>query len=260
MRNHFRELLESGGLALGAQLRFGSPQIAELFAAAGYDFIVIDGEHSPQTPVGILAQLQAVSGYPCTPIVRFGRNDPDEIRLALDMGAGGVLIPLIRTAAEVEALVRSCRYPPVGTRSYGPSRAYQYGFDTEYFPRSDPEVVTMIVVETVEAVENIDEIMAVDGLDTFVMGLADLSIELGVPLQIQHPKVEEATERVLLAAKRAGKPAGMSFYSGETSMSDLIEQGGRVLLGTGDEWMLQAACAEVVQAANQFRGAFGATE
>ena len=118
MKNHLHELLEDGGLALGAQLRFGSAPIAELFAAAGYDFVVIDSEHAPQTPVGILSQLQAVNGYPCTPIVRFGRNDPDEIRLVLDMGAGGVLVPLLKTAAEVEALVRACRYPPEGTRRF----------------------------------------------------------------------------------------------------------------------------------------------
>ena len=79
MENHLHDLLTDGGLALGAQLRFGSAPIAELFAAAGFDFVVIDAEHAPQTPVGIQAQLQAVNGYPCTPIVRFGRNDPDEI-------------------------------------------------------------------------------------------------------------------------------------------------------------------------------------
>ncbi len=257
MRNHLHEVLERGGLALGAQLRFGSPPIAELFAAAGFDFVVIDGEHAPQTPVGILAQMQAVNGYACTPIVRFGRNDPDEIRLALDMGAGGVLIPLLKTAAEVESLVRACRYPPEGTRSYGPSRAHQYGFDSEYFPRSTPKLVTMIIIETAEAVENIDEILAVDGLDTFVMGPADLSVALGVPMQMQHPKLEAATEKVLLAARGAGKPAGVSIYPGAPSMTRLVEQGARVFLGGGDEWMLHASCSEMVAAADQLREATG---
>ena len=257
MKNHLHELLEGGGLALGAQLRFGSAPIAELFAAAGYDFIVIDGEHAPQTPVGILSQLQAVNGYDCTPIVRFGRNDPDEIRLALDMGAGGVLIPLLKTAADVEALVRACRYPPEGTRSYGPSRGYRYGFDTDYFPRSTPKLVTMIIIETAEAVDNIDEILAVDGLDTFVMGPADLSIALGVPMQMQHARVEAATEKVVQAARRAGKPAGVSLYAGAPAMDRLVEQGARVFLGGGDEWMLHASCAAMVEAAHQLREATG---
>lgn len=260
MENHLHDLLTNGGLALGAQLRFGSAPIAELFAAAGFDFIVIDGEHAPQTPVGIQSQLQAVNGYPCTPIVRFGRNDPDEIRLALDMGAGGVLVPLLKTAAEVEALVRSCQYPPEGTRSYGPSRAYRFGFDEDYFPRSDPKLVTMIIIETAEAVDNIDEILAVDGLDTFVMGPADLSVALGVPMQMDHPKVEEATEKVLDAARRAGKPAGVSMYPGVAKMNRLVEAGARVLLGGGDEWMLHASCSEMVAASAQLREATGLRE
>ena len=103
-RNHFKQLLAQGHVALGAQLRLGVPAIAELFAHAGYDFLVIDGEHAPQTPVGIQAQLQAMQGYACTPLVRLGRNDPDDIRLALDMGAGGVVIPLLNTADDVQRM------------------------------------------------------------------------------------------------------------------------------------------------------------
>lgn len=257
MQNHLHDVLAEGGLALGAQLRFGSAAIAELFAAAGFDFVVIDGEHAPQTPVGIQSQLQAVNSYPCTPIVRFGRNDPDEIRLALDMGAGGVLVPLLKTAAEVEALVRACRYPPEGTRSYGPSRAHRYGFDKDYFPRSAPKLVSMIIIETAEAVDNIDEILAVDGLDTFVMGPADLSIALGVPMQMDHPMLEAATEKVLDAARRAGKPAGVTVYPGGAEASHLVEAGARVLLAGGDEWMLHASCSEMVAAGNRLREATG---
>jgi 2-dehydro-3-deoxyglucarate aldolase len=255
MKNHFNELLTTGKVAVGAQLRLGVPAIAELFAVAGFDFIVLDGEHAPQTPVGIQAQLQAVNGFDCTPIVRLGRSDPDEIRLMLDMGAGGVLIPLLKTAGDVKKLVQYCRYPPAGTRSYGPSRAYQFGFDRDYYPRSQPSLVIMIIIETVEAVDNIDEILAVDGLDTFVLGLADLSVALGVPLEYQHPKVEAAVEKVLTAAQKAGKPSGVSFYpSNLPSMRQRIAQGARVLLAGGDEWMLQEACQKMIESAASVRG------
>lgn len=235
-------------------MRLGVPAIAELFAVAGFDYIIIDGEHAPQTPVGIQAQLQAVHGYACTPIVRFGRNDPDEIRLALDMGAGGVVIPLLKTVADVEKLVQACHYPPRGTRSYGPSRAYQYGFDRDYYPRSQPSLVTMIIVETVEAVDAIDDILAVDGLDAFVLGLADLSVALGVPLDYAHPRVEAAVERVLVAAHKAGKPAGVSFYPDHMPlMQKRIEQGARVLMVGGDEWMLFESCKKVIDSAAPLR-------
>jgi 2-dehydro-3-deoxyglucarate aldolase len=258
MKNHLSGALANGDVVLGAQLRLGTPAIAELFAAAGFDFVVIDGEHAPQTPVGIQAQLQAVNGYSCTPIVRLGRSDPDEIRLMLDMGAGGVLIPLLQTADDARKLVRSCRYPPEGTRSYGPSRAYQYGFDQEYYPKSTPDLVTMIIVETAEAIENIDEILAVDGLDTYVMGPADLSVALGVPMQLQHPTVQAAAEKVQRAAEKAGKPAGASLYPYTRAAAKLlIESGYRVLLVPGDEWLLQAICAEIVGGVDELRAELG---
>ncbi len=247
MNNHFKELLAANQVALGAQLRLGTPAIAELFAAAGYDFLVIDGEHAPQTPVGIQAQLHAMQGYACTPIVRFGRNDPDEIRLALDIGAGGVLIPLIKTAAEAEKTVAACRYPPAGTRSYGPSRAHRYGFDKDYFPRSQPDLAVMFIIETAEAVEAIDEIVAVDGLDVVVMGTADLSIALGVPLETTHPMVEAAIDKVIAAANRVGKPTAIGYEANKPElMRARIAQGARVMLASGDEWMLNAACQAVV--------------
>jgi len=248
------ELLSAGKVALGAQLRFGSPAIAELFAMAGFDFVSIDAEHAPQTPVGIQAQLQAVHGTNCTAIVRFGRNDPDEIRLALDMGAGGVLIPLVRTADDVERAVRACRYAPRGSRSYGPSRAHQYGFDRDYYPQTQPSIVCLVIIETAEAIENIDAILAVDGLDSFVIGPADLSIALGVPLETAHPRVVQATEMVLAAARRAGKPAGLVYSPAEPAlMQQRVAQGARLFLASGDEWMLHDACQSMIQSAASLR-------
>ena len=247
-------LMAAGKVALGAQLRFGVPAIAELFAAAGFDFVSIDAEHAPQSPVGIQAQLQAVTGTSCTPIVRLGRNDPDEIRLMLDMGAGGVLIPLVRTADDARRAVRACRYAPQGTRSYGPSRAHRYGFDQDYYPKSQPSIACMVIIETAEAIENIDEIAAVEGLDSFIIGPADLSIALGVPLETRHPKVAQATEKVLAAARRAGKPAGVVYSPSEPAlMKQQAEQGARVFLASGDEWMLHDACQAMLSGAASLR-------
>jgi 2-dehydro-3-deoxyglucarate aldolase len=252
------ELLTAGRLALGAQLRFGSPAIAELFARSGYDFVSIDAEHAPQTPVGIQAQLQAVAGTECTAIVRLGRNDPDEIRLMLDIGAGGVLIPLVRTADDVERAVRACRYAPRGTRSYGPSRAYHYGFDADYYPKTQPSIACLVIIETAEAIENIDAILAVEGLDSFVMGPADLSIALGVPLETSHPRVVQATEHVLAAARQAGKPGGITYSPADPElMRQRVAQGARLLLAGGDEWMLHDACQSLLAGAAALRLAGG---
>ena len=255
MKNHLKELIAAGKVAFGAQLRMGVPAIAELFAMAGFDFIIIDGEHAPQTPVGIQAQLQAVYGMDCTPIVRFGRNDPDEIRLSLDMGAGGVMIPLVRSAEDVRRVVQACRYPPAGTRSYGPSRAHMYGMDRDYFPRSQPGIVCLVVIETAEAIENIDEILAVDGLDSFIIGPADLSLALGVPLDYQHPKMAAAVGKVLEAARRAGVPAGVTYDAADPAlMKQRAEQGARLFMAGGDEWMLLDGCQKLIAGAAALRG------
>jgi 2-keto-3-deoxy-L-rhamnonate aldolase RhmA len=254
MKNHLMELLSAGQVAFGAQLRFGVPAIAELFARAGFDFVSLDAEHAPQTPAGIQAQLQAVQGTACTPIVRLGRNDPDEIRLMLDMGAGGVLIPLVRTADDARRAAQACRYAPLGTRSYGPSRAHHYGFDGDYYPKSQPSLACLVIIETAEAVANIDAILAVEGLDGFVIGPADLSIALGVPLETQHPKVVQASEQVVAAARRAGKPAGVVYNPAEPElMRQQVEQGARIFLASGDEWMLHDACQKMLESAAGLR-------
>ena len=119
MRNRLKELLETGKVAMGAQLRFGVPAIAELFGAAGFDWVLIDTEHAPQTPTSVQAQLQGVGCTEATSIVRTAKNDPDLIKLYLDMGAMGVVVPSINTAGEAGEGTSVCRYPPDGIRGWG---------------------------------------------------------------------------------------------------------------------------------------------
>lgn len=120
VRNRLKQRLDAGEVVIGAQLRFGVPAIVELFGRAGFDFVTIDSEHGPQTPTGVQAQLQGLSSSDTTPIIRVPNNDPDVIRLYLDMGAGGVLVPFVSNAEEARRAAQACRYPPRGTRGYGP--------------------------------------------------------------------------------------------------------------------------------------------
>ncbi len=247
MRETFKDRLLRGEPLLGAQLRFGSSAIAELFGLAGFDFIIIDCEHAPQTPVQVQSQLQAIGCTDATPIVRLGKNDPALIRLYLDMAAAGVAVPFISTAQEAKKGADACRYPPQGTRGFGPSRgaAYGFDFDTDYFDRANREVLFLPIIETAQAVENIDEILSVDGVDLFMIGPADLSISLGVPMDIDHPKVVRAVQKILEASKRAGKPAGTWAYSCD-ELKKLIRQGFTFLLTGGDEWILHDSCQKVI--------------
>lgn len=250
MKNHLKELLDGGKVALGAQLRLGSPAIAELFGSAGFDWIVIDTEHAPQTPVSVQTQLQGAGCTDTTPIVRAAKNDPDLIKLYLDMGAMGIIVPFINTPEEAELGARACRYPPTGTRGWGPHRAARYGFNAEaYTAEIDDQVMYIPIIESAEAVANIDAIIAVSGVDSFLIGPVDLSISLGVPFDYESTEFQVATQTVLEAAHRAGKPAGMGVYGSAFDPASTIrhiEAGFRLILVGGDEPFLTTSCRLVL--------------
>ena len=254
MKNRLKQRLCASEVVIGAQLRFGVPAIAELFGKAGFDYVVFDTEHAPQPPIGVQAQLQGLASSEATPIVRVPNNDPDVIRLYLDMGAGGVLVPFVNSAEEAHCAAEVCRYPPQGTRGYGPARASGFGFDTDYFDEANDNVVCLVIIETAQAVANIDEIFAVEGVDSYIVGPFDLSISLGIPRECEHPRFKEAVETVLAAAHNAGKPPGTDVdaipCTSETFDAP-IRDGYKMLLVDGDEWMLHAACKNVIECCEQ---------
>ncbi len=250
MKNLMKEKLVAGKVVLGAQLRFGSPAIAELFGHAGFDYVVFDSEHAPQTPVGIQQQIQALAVTPATPIVRMLKNDPDLMRPYLDMGAGGVLVPFVNTAGQARLGAQALRYPPLGTRGYGPARASRFGFDPGYFETANANMVYLPIIEHEEAVRNCEALLAVEGVDSFIIGPVDLSISLGVPMQFDHPKFKTAVQEIVRAAHAARKPLGTSIYGGDMYNPDtyrrFLDQGFTLLLVGGDEWMLHDSCRRLV--------------
>ena len=257
MTNLLKKLLQEKKPVFGAQLRFGSAAIAELFAVAGFDCIILDGEHAPQSPEGIQHQLQAAACTQTTAIVRLGKNDPDLIRLYLDMGAMGVLLPFINTAEDAKLGVSACRYPPRGIRGWGPARASRYGFDSQNFAeRSNEQIMFIPMIETAEAIENIDSILAVDGIDTFILGPVDLTISLGIPFEFKNPEFIAAVDKVLKAAKRAGVSPGGAVYEDffeKASIERQIQLGFQFLLVGGDEWILAHGCKQLLNNISNFR-------
>lgn len=260
MGKEFKTRLTSREVLIGAQLRFGSPAIAEQFGHAGFDCLWIDGEHAPQSPEGVFRQLQAVAaaGHDTTTLVRLGRIDPDEIRLYLDMGAHGIVTPMVGTPEQAKAGAEACRYPPRGTRSYGPFRAAAYGFTPDYFRGADDGVLYMPIVETKEGLERLPEILAVPGVDCVVVGLVDLSISLGVPFEMDGSTMVDAMESIGRQAADSGKPAGIGMYGDlldPESYRRFTGMGYTLLLAGGDEWSMAAGCRGLVSA---FRTASGA--
>ncbi len=241
---------------LGAQLRLGSPLIAEMMAAAGFDFLIIDAEHAAQTPPGVVAQMQAVASRGGSALVRLGNCDPDLIRLYLDLGADGIIVPMVRTAEQVRLAAAACRYPPDGTRSFGPTRAMAYGFDPGYAQRANREVIFMPIIETAEAVQHIEEILAVVGLDSYIVGPVDLAMSLGVPDQFDHPRFTAAFDRVEQAAARTDIPRGRTLMNEEATaehLQSLIAAGYSCFWVDGDEWMLASVCRRVADQFNRIR-------
>ncbi len=246
MNCRLKERLAEGRTAVGAQLRFGSPAIAEMFGHAGFDWIVIDSEHAPQTPDGIQAQLQAIGNTPATPVVRLPRVDEEQIRLYLDMGALGIMAAFVETPQDAEFGALACRYPPRGIRSFGPHRAGGYGLRTgEYLEKVDDLVSFIPIIESAPAVDNIESILAVDGVDFPVIGPVDLSYSLEAPFEFESEAFQAAQAKVAAAAAAAGKPAGLGVYRPAfepASLQRAVEEGFQALLVGGDEPFLAAAC------------------
>ena len=211
-RNTVKERLARGEATLGCFLGLGSPTLAELFAQAGFDWLVIETEHNALDTAEIQTMLMAINGTDAVPLVRVPKLDHVAIQRALDVGAMGVVVPLVRSAAEVEAVVRATRYPPVGRRSFGPLRASRYGLDNaSYLAEADDNMLVVVILETLEAVAELDEIARVDGLDGIWLGLFDLCLAMGLdPLQLPHPEIDE------VIARTSPRVARRTWRSGRT--------------------------------------------
>lgn len=205
-----KKSLSRGIPTLGSWITLAHPAVAEIMAGAGFDWLAVDMEHSVITIREAEELIRVVGLSGSTPLVRLTSNDPDQIKRVMDAGAHGVIVPSINSAAEAERAVSSVYYPSRGRRGVGLARAQGYGTRFGSYRRwLDREAVVVAMIEHVDAVENIDEILSVDGIDAYFLGPYDLSASLGIPGSIEHPKVRAAMSRVRAAGRSAGKPGGL---------------------------------------------------
>lgn len=209
-RNGFTTALASGKVPVGAWLMMDSPVSAEAMSFAGFDFLVVDMEHSAADVAGARGQLQAIAGAPaCTVLVRLPGGDPVTVKKVLDIGAQTLMFPMIHSVKDARAAVAATRYPPLGIRGVAAMhRASRYGAVDGYLGRAAGEVSIIAQIETVRGVEAAFDIASVDGVDALFVGPADLSADLGLLGQIAHPSVYTHADRVIDAARRAGKAVG----------------------------------------------------
>lgn len=221
-----------------------SATVTQALAAAGADAVIIDLEHGAVDYASAHAMIAAVAHTPCAPLVRVARNDPADVKRVLDLGAQGIVFPLIRDAEDAEKAVASLHYPPRGTRGFGPFIAHSAaGTDLMgYRAAVDGTLTCCLLVETREAVEHIEEICAVPGIDLLVPAQFDLSTDLGITGQFDHPDFLAALSKVEAAAQAAGIPLGNAALSAPQAEA-YFARGYRVIAGFDVLW-LKAKAAE----------------
>ena len=209
-QNLFKRALKAGKVQIGLWSSLSSSYSVEVIAGAGFDWILLDCEHSPNDLESLLAQLQAAAPYPSHPVVRVPWNDMVNIKRVLDVGAQSLLIPYVSTAEEARAAVSYTRYPPAGARGVaGTTRATRFGRIKDYAKRAHEEICVLVQVETQGALDNIEAICAVEGVDGVFIGPADLHASLGYTGEIANPKVKPMIDEAIRRIRKAGKAPGI---------------------------------------------------
>ncbi len=233
-KNKIKEKWRAGKATTLGWLSIAHSFTAEIMARQGFDALCVDLQHGTNELGDVLPMLQAISQTDTVPFVRVNWNDPAAIMRALDLGAYGIIVPLINNAEEAARAVAACRYPPVGFRSSGPVRAAHYG-GANYFTEANDEIIVMAMIETKEGIANLDAICATPGLDAVYIGPADLSFALGLPPRADNPEPIhlETCNRILAAAHKHGIKCVMHCASADFA-AGAIKRGFDMVMLTSD--------------------------
>jgi 2-keto-3-deoxy-L-rhamnonate aldolase RhmA len=251
VENAFRKALLERQVTIGSWIQINNPTSAEILANAGYEWLGIDIEHT-DIDIGSLAPLlRGMYGRGAVPVARVASNDVMDIRRTLDLGVMGVLVPLVSTPQDAQRAVEAAKYPPVGKRGFAFCRANEWGGDFDaYVKTANAETAVVAMIETKEAVKNIDAILAVEGIDGVFIGPYDMSGSYGIPGQTDAEVVRDACQRVLDACERASKSAGIHIVNPTPSMIQKSLDDGFTLICLGIDvvFMRQAAHAAMALA------------
>lgn len=245
MTHQFRTRLVNGELLVGTVVTLSCPEVAEVLAGAGFDWLFIDAEHSPLEARDMQALLQGAGPHtPC--VVRLSSSDQVPIKKALDIGAAGIIAPQVNSAEQAQAVVRFSKYAPQGARGIGIGRAQGYGLRfQEYVDTANESIAVIVQAEHVDAVENIEAIVSVAGIDGVLVGPYDLSASLGRLGQVEHPEVTGAIDHVTQACREAGVRLGI-FGVSPDAVKPYIQKGYTLIAVGGDTLMLGQAAKNVL--------------
>mgnify|MGYP001188104564 CR=1 FL=1 len=239
----FTDKLARGETCLGTAITLADPGICEALCPE-YDFFWIDTEHTALSLEHLRGHFMAVKGSDAAALVRVPWNDPVLIKPVLDLGADGIIVPMVSTAEDVSRAVAACQYPPQGIRGFGPLRPLNYGRRdaSQFCDEANESIIVVIQIEQVEAVENIEEILAVPGLTSIAFGPQDLAASFGYRTQPQHPEVLAAVKTVVEKAQQANIPVGISVGDDPDQLCQWADMGIQWLtMGTDATLLIRAA-------------------
>ena len=250
-QNHFKRAIRAGQQQIGLWCSLPGAYVAEAVAGSGFDWLLLDTEHSPGDPLTVMEQLQAVAPYPVSAVVRPASNDTVLIKRFLDLGAQTLLIPYVQSVEEAKAAVAAMRYPPRGVRGVaGVTRATKFGRVPNYAKRAEEELCLLVQIETQDALDRLEAIAAVDGVDGVFIGPADLAASLGHAGELGNPKVIAAVEDAIRRIRACGKPAGI--LTPDNAFAKRFIELGTLFTAVGVDAAMIARATEAL--AKQFKG------
>ena len=229
-------MLKAGKTAVGTTGGPASP--ADWLADSGFDFILFDTQHSPVEIKQLQGVVNAMKGKKAIPVIRVGENNQAQICYALDVGAKGIIVPMVNTKKEAEDMVKWCKYPPEGIRSSAGVKGDWPKYDKyrDYMDAVNREVLVIPMIETIESMNNLDEILRVPGIDILLVGPSDLSINLGITLEYDNPKYAKALQKIADACKKHKVIAGMYFVPPGWDPNRLVDMGFKLFTLPWNGW------------------------
>jgi len=257
MQNSLKDKLGRGEVSIGTWITINSPDIVELVSGVGFDFLIFDMEHSPLTAESVQSLLQVMKTPTPVPLARVAWNDHVMIKLALDIGVSGLVIPLIKNEVDVKNAIQATKYPPQGTRGIGPRRASDfYRSFQDYFKEANTQLLTILQIEHVDAVEGLDKIIleakSSSGVDAFFVGPADLSASMGLFGKYDHPEFKRVLDLILKKSNEAKIPVGIHAFSVEDAKKRASE-GFKLIVVSSDVAIIGQAFAQTVNATKELK-------
>ncbi|MEM1156908.1 MAG: aldolase/citrate lyase family protein [Verrucomicrobiota bacterium] len=248
LARNIKKKLASGEPVFGGWMSLAHPSIGEIFAQAGFDWVLVETEHTAIDNSQVLPILMAIEAGGAVPLVRLASVDPVQAKAMMDSGVGGIFVPLVNNRDDAELSVKMAKYPPQGIRGVGLARAHRYGVNfKEYIEHANEDSLVVVQIEDIQAVECIDEILSVEGVDVAYIGPYDLSMSMGLPGQLDHPEVKAAMDRILESALKHGVAPGLHMLHPEQAKTNLqarLDEGYRFIAMGSDLVILQETMKE----------------